>query len=212
MNKIWLLMFCLSLYSGVNAQTHVVIIDFQKNSREALENEMGYSQNSVIGAIDESMAKLGYKGKADKEFVVYRGVALPELGGGAYDLYYTVDKKSGKDHEFSLIRMMISKGDKNFITSSSDPGIMGKAKTYLDSLQNMVSVYDYEQKVLAQAEMVKKQEKKLKNLLEESTDLEKKRRKVEEQITENNRAQQSQQQELENQRKILETMKGTRKE
>ena len=110
------------------------------------------------------------------------------------------------------MRMMISKGGKIFITTATDAELMGKARTYLDSLPHLVAVYDYDQQVLAQADFVKKNEKKLNNLLEDAIDLEKRRRRIDEQITENKKAQVTQQQELENQRKILETMKSNRKE
>ena len=212
MKKYLLLILCLSFYLMGIAQTHVVTIEYQKADQEALENEMAYSQNAVFSAIDENMSKLGYKGKNEKDFVVYRGAVLPELGGGAYDLYFSVDKKNKKDKENSMVRMMISKGGKIFITSSTDAEIMGKARTYLDSLPHLVAVYDYDQQVLAQADFVKKNEKKLNNLLDDAIDLEKRRRRIDELITENNKAQVSQQQELENQRKTLETMKSNRKE
>ena len=89
---------------------------------------------------------------------------------------------------------------------------MAKAKTYLDNLWDMIAVYDLEQQINSQVEMVKKNEKTIKNLQEDGNDLEKKRKKTEEEINNNNKAQVSQQAELENQQTILETLKGKRKQ
>jgi hypothetical protein len=200
------------LYCSAFAQTHTATVDYQKVSREALVNEVNYSDNTVSGAIEENMRKNGVKGKSSKGFIVYKGIAIPELGSGSYDLYFSVDRKSKKEKEISSITMMISKGEDNFITSASDPEIMSKAKTYLDNLWDMISVYDLEQQIGAQEDLVKKNEKKLKNLAEDGTDLEKKRKKIEEEIKDNVTAQTSQQEELDNQRKILETLKGKRKQ
>lgn len=211
MKIILLCCICLLPASAIFAQTHTVTIDFQKSTREALESEVGYSQNTVFGAIDQSMSNRGYKAKSQKDFVLYKGVSIPELGGSAYDLYFSVDKKSPKDNTSSLLRMMISKGGDDFITASSDAEVIGRARTYLDSLQKMVAIYDYDQQVLAQSELVKKQERKLKGLIDDSYELEKKKRHIEEQIKENGKAQSAQQEELENQQKILVSMKSSRK-
>ena len=200
------------LFSGAMAQSTVINVDYQKTVREALQNEIGYPEKTVSYAIDETMSKMGIRGKSNKGFTVYRGVVLPDLGGNACDLYFSVDRKSKKEKESSLVTLMISKGGEDFITDSSDAILIGKAKSWLDSLVNRVAVYDLEQQIKSQVEMVKKNEKKIKNLQEDGNDLEKKRKKTEEEINNNNKAQVSQQAELENQQTILETLKGKRKQ
>ncbi len=212
MKKIRLLFSVMIIYSGAFAQTHTVNVDYQKVSREALVNEIYFSEKTVSNAIEASMDKLGIKGKSSKGYIVYKGVRLPELGNDAYDLYFSVDRKSRKEKETSSVTMMISKGEDNFVTSSTDAALMTKTKAYLDNLWDMVGVYDLEQQIVAQEDLVKKNEKKMNNLTEDATDLEKKRKKIEDDINNNKKAQVSQQEELENQKKILETVKGKRKQ
>ena len=212
MKKSCLLIFFSLVFSGVIAQTHVVHIDYQNTGREALANEIGYPEKTVNYAIDDRMAKQGIKGKSNKGFMVYHGVMLPDMGGSVLDFYFSVDRKSKKDKENSLITLMVSKGGENFITDSSDALLMGKVKAWLDTLGNMVAVYDLEQQIASQEDKVKKNERKLKNLQDEGKDLVKKRKKTEEEINDNNKAQASQQEELENQKKTLETLKGNRKQ
>ena len=173
---------------------------------------MNFSEKTVADAIRDNMAKVGVKGKSNKGYTVYKGVKLPELGDDTYDLYFSVDKKSKKEKETSAVTLLISKGDDNFITSSSDAGVIGKAKTYLDNLWDMVGVFDLEQQINSQQDLVKKNEKKANNLVDDASDLEKKLKKTQDQIEDNKKAQASQQEELDNQRKILETLKGKRKQ
>ena len=212
MKKFRLLFLSILICSGTFAQTHTVMVDYQKVSREALTNEVYFTEKTVSNAIEESMDKIGAKGKSSKGYTVYKGVKLPELGSDSYDLYFSVDRKSKKEKEISAVTLMISKGDDNFITASSDAGIMAKAKTYLDNLWDMVAVYDLEQQISSQEDLVKKNEKKANNLVEDAADLEKKRKKVEQDIEDNKKAQVSQQEEVGNQKKILETLKAKRKQ
>ena len=212
MKKIGVLFLSMALYCSAFTQTSTVNVDYQKVSREALFNEIGFAQKTVAYAIEDRMGKAGVNGKSIKGFMVYKGVKLPELGADTYDLYFSIDRKSKKEKETASITLMISKGEDNFITHSSDPVLMTKAKTWLDNLWDMVGVYDLEQQINAQAELVKKNEKKMNNLTEEATDLEQKKEKTEQDIKDNKKAQSSQKEELENQKKILETIKSKRKQ
>ena len=212
MKKFRLLFLSILICSGAFAQTHTVMVDYQKVSREALTNEIYFAEKTVSNAIEESMDKIGAKGKSSKGYTVYKGVKLPELGSDSYDLYFSVDRKSKKEKEISAVTLMISKGDDNFITASSDAGLMAKAKAYLDNLWDMVAVYDLEQQISLQEDLVKKNEKKANNFIEDAADLEKKKKKVEQDIVDNKKAQVSQQEEVENQKKILETLKSKRKQ
>ena len=212
MKRICLMILGIWFFSGAYAQAHTVTVEYQKISREALQNEISYPEKTIGNAIEESMAKLGFKGKSSKGFTVYKGVSLPELGSVSCDLYFSVDRKSKKEKETSTITLMLSKGDDNFITASSDEALIAKAKDYLNNLWDMVAVYDLEQQITEQQDLVKKNEKKMINLAEDAVDLEKKRKKTESDIEDNKKAQVSQQEEVENQKKILETLKGKRKQ
>ena len=212
MRKIGSLILCILGYSFSIAQTQVTKVEYQKSDREGLVNEIGYADKTVSGAIEERMVNLGVKGKNIKGFMVYKGVVLPELGGSAYDLYFSIDRKSRKEKESATITLLISKGDERFVTSSSDPDLFTKAKTYLDNLWDRVGVYDLEQQIAEQENLVKKNEKKMNGLIDEASNLEKKKKKIEKDMEENSKDQTSQQKELENQRTLLETLKGKRKQ
>jgi len=209
MKKIVVLVLLFVLNLHANAQSRTSTVEYQKTDREAIVNEVPFSEDMITRAIQDTLEKLGYKGKESKGFIVYKGVKMPALGSEAYDLYFSVDKKSKREKDISKVTLMISKGFDIFVTEKSDPGLVRNAKTYLDSLRNTVAIYDKGQQISEQEEVVKKAEKKIENLAEDAQDLQKKKKKLEKEIEDNIKEQADQQKELEKQRQVLSTLKGT---
>ncbi|CAN5723064.1 hypothetical protein BH11BAC4_BH11BAC4_15730 [soil metagenome] len=203
-------LFCIS-NALLFAQTKGMDVEYQKQLRPAVVNDLPFDAKTVEKAIDDTLSKLGYKSTSSKGFTVYKGVRLAELGPDSYDLYFMVDKKSRKDNENSTVTLMLTKGFDAFVSSSSDPSVYEHSKTYLDSLRNTVARYDLEQQIMAQEEAIKKADKKNTDYREEGKDLEKKKRKLEDQIADNIKDQANQVKELEKQRQILEVLKRKRK-
>ena len=154
---------------------------------------------------------MGYKGKDVKGFTVYKGVRLADLGSDSYDLYFSADRKSRKEKEYSTLTLMIAKGFDSFVADSTDSRLMSNAKNYLDTIKVMIGAYDLEQQIIAQEDAIKKADKKYTNLIEDGQDLEKKRKNIENDIAENIKNQANQKAETEKQRQILETLRAKRK-
>lgn len=191
------------------AQSSVTTVEHQKVAREAIMNDVPFSEDVIAEAIKDTLQKLGYKGKDSKGFTVYRDVKLPALGSDSYDLYFAVAKKSKREKEVSQVTMMISKGADNFITEKTDPALFHNAKNFLNHLHHTVASYHHSQKITGQEEVVSKIEKKITSLEEEADDLQKKKKKLEKEIEDNIKEQANQQKELEKQRQVLSTLKGT---
>ncbi len=212
MKKLNIFIFLIVSYSASLAQSRINTVEYQKINRDAIVNEIPFPQNLVAKAIEDSLERMGYKGKDSKGFAVYRSVKMPALGNDSYDLYFSVDRKSRKEKEISQVTMMISKGFDSFVTEKSDPGLMQNAKTYLDSLRNIIAVYDHRQQVSEQEDLVKNIEKKVSGLNNDADDLQKKRKKIEKEIEQNIKDQANQQAELDKQKQILETLRGSGKQ
>jgi len=211
MKKIIAIVLSVVLNLHAHAQSRTSNIEYQKTDREAIVNEIPFPEDMITKAIQDTLETMGYKGKENKGFMVYKGVKMPALGSEAYDLYFSVDKKSKREKDISNVTMMISKGFDAFVTGKSDPDLFRNAKTYLDSLRNTVAIYDKAQQVSEQEEVVKKTEKKMENLAEDAQDLQKKKKKLEKEIEDNIKEQADQQRELEKQRQVLSTLKGAGK-
>lgn len=208
MKRILVLFFLLAGYAGMG-QSKVSKVEYQKVGREAIVHELPFEEDMVTKAIQDTLEKLGYKGKESKGFVVYKAVKLAALGSGAYDLYFAVDKKSRKEKSSSHVTMMISTGFEEFVTEKSHPELVHNAKAYMDNLRHTVALYDHNVQIAEQEEAIRKVEKKIEDLAEEAQDLQKKKKKLEKEIDDNNKEQADQQKELEKQRQILSTLKGT---
>lgn len=201
------------LFAGfISAQSHTAMVDYKKINYEAVVNEVPFPEKTVSNAINDKMEKMGYKGKSSKNFMVYSGVRMPELGNDLYDLYFMTDRKSRKEKETTVLTLLLSKGLESFINDSSDVTVINNAKTYLDNIKVMIAAYDLEQQIKDQEDVVKKTDKKLNTLRDDGADMEKKRKKMEQQIEDNKKNQSDQQAELERQRQILETLRSKRKQ
>ena len=63
----------------------------------AVINELPYSADILEDAIKKKMTQLGFTGKQDNGYIVYKKVSMPTLGPGTYNLYFKADKKSRKE-------------------------------------------------------------------------------------------------------------------
>lgn len=194
------------------AQATTATVEYLKINRQAVVNDIPFPEKTIKDAIDNKMQQMGYKGKESKGYMVYKGVRMPELGSESYDLYFMADRMSRKNKDNSTLTLLVSKGYDNFAADSTDGSLIKNAKTYLDSIRNMIAVYDLELQIQAQEDAVKKADKKYTNLIEDGESLEKKRKNIEKDIEDNKKDQANQKAEAEKQKQILETLRGKRKQ
>ena len=212
MKKLLPLLILLSISISGLTQSYTGTVEYQKALRQAVINNIPFPEKVVSGAIEDTMQKMGYKGKEAKDFTVYRGVKLPEFNNIPLDLYFMVDRKSKKEKENSTVTLLLSKGFDDFITQAVNPELIEKAKVYMDSLRNIIGYYELEQQIAEQESVIKDNAKKSTNLVEEAADLQKKVKKLEKDIENNTKEQANMKTETEKQQQILETLKGKRRQ
>ncbi len=201
-----------AFYLSVQAQSEITTVNYLKIDRQAVANEIPFSEKTIMKAIDNKMQQMGYKGKDTKGFTVYKAVRLPELGSANYDLYFIAERKSRRNKENSTVTLMISKGEENFATVKDDAALMDNAKKYLENILPMITTYDLEQQINDQQDAVNNADKKYNNLIDEGQSLEKKRKNIEKDIEDNKKYQANQAIEIEKQKQKLEALKGSRKQ
>lgn len=193
------------------SQARYAFIDYKDAQKAAVVNDFSYQESIVSKAIQDKMQKLGYKGKESKSFIMYKNVTISELGNNAYDLYFKIDRKSRKEKDVTSVTMLLSKGNETFVTEADDAQAIKNAKYFLDNLIPNVQAFDLQKQITDQEDVVKKTEKKYKNLLDDADDLQKRKRKIEQQIEENIRDQKDQQTEIEKQKQLLQVLQAKRK-
>lgn len=211
MKKLIATLSILILSVAVFAQAKLATADYQKTMQPAVEVEIPFPEKTVLKAIDDTLQKMGYKGKETKGYVVYKGVKMPQLGTESYDLYFKTDRKSKQQKDVTILTMMISSGFDKFIGETTDAPVINNAKSFLNKQTDMVVAYDLEQQIKDQEESTKKADKKLSGLVEDAESLQKKKTKLDNDIAENLKQQETQKAEAEKQKQILVTLKGKRK-
>lgn len=203
-----LFFFC----TGAFAQARTVTAEYQKSMQPAIEVEVPFAEKTVANSIIEKFEKKGYKGKENKGFISFKGVRLPELGNGEYDLYFKVDRKSRQQKDASILTLLISSGYDKFISESDNPDLIDSAKKMLNEQTNVTAALDLELQIKDQDNVNKKAEKKLADLLEDNESMIKKKAKLEKDIEENLKKQEEQRAEIEKQKQIFETLRAKRKQ
>jgi hypothetical protein len=203
-------LFCLQ--HTANAQAVSGQSDYNKNMYNAITNEYPFGEGTTDDAIVAKFKALGYSCKNDNDYRVFKGVKIPELGPDTYDLYFRTDKKNKKEKDKSVVYMLISKGNQNFVHEAAEPALFANAKTYLNNLVADVQANDLEKQIAGQEEIVKKANKKLSNLTDDGQDLVKKQNKIAQQIADNKNDQTDQQKEVQQQQQILDNLKAKRKQ
>jgi hypothetical protein len=196
----------------VFAQARTATADYNKTIQPAIEIEVPFEEKTVLKSLVEKMEKKGYKGKESKDYTVFKGVNMSELGSGTYDVYFKTDKKSRKEKDITILTMLISGGYEKFIGEGDEPSLFNNAKSFLNSNMETAVAYDLELQIKEQEEATQKATKKYNNSVEDGQDLVKKKEKIEKEIVENTQKQADTKAESEKQLQILETLKAKRKQ
>jgi hypothetical protein len=204
-------LFCIFFNFCLQSQTRFGIAEFNKKEVPAVIGEIPYQQDITKDGLQKYFEKLGYKSKKAKDYFLYNGISLPQLGSQPLDLYFMVDRKSRQDKGTSVITLLVSTGFENFINDSTNPDLIAASRIYLTNLREVVAEYDLDLQIENQEDVIKKAEKKFINLQEDGMDLEKKKKKIEEEIAKNIVDIAQQKVEKERQKQILDNLKSKRK-
>jgi len=194
------------------AQARTATAEYNKNIQPALEIEIPFEEKTVMKSLVDTLEKKGYKGKENKGYTIFKGVNLPEIGPGSYDLYFKADPKSRKEKDITVLTMLVSSGGEKFISESDDATVISNSKAFLESHTDNATAYDLELQIKTQQDATEKADKKYNNLVEDGQDLVKKKEKLEKDIADNQQKQTDQKAEAEKQRQILNTLIGKRRQ
>lgn len=211
MKKIIGLVVLIAFYAGTQAQSYTGTADYKKMSRQAIFSEVPFGEKVTEAAIRDSLEKLGYKPKESKGFMVYRGVKLSSLSNEPLDIYISVERKSRKEKEISVITMLLARGEDNFVTQGVDPGIIENGKSFLNGFTNYIDSYNLEQQIAEMEEIRITNEKKTASLTSDAEDLQKKKKKIEKEIEDNIKEQADHKEASEKILQSLEALKSKRK-
>jgi hypothetical protein len=212
MKKLFFSLLAVLIYATGFSQAFTTTALYQKSEVPALQIEIPYPSKTVDKAIDDMMSKMGYNGKGDRDYTVYKDVKAGQISStDAYDLYFETDRKSRGEKNITTVTFLISPAYGKFVSDSTNPTVVENGKQFLNNLVAIVTAYDLEQQISDQQDIVKKADKKLNNLVDDGNDLAKKEKKIEDDIQQNSKDQADQKAELLRQKQILATLMSQRR-
>ena len=205
------------LFNSAFSQVSQEAIEYDKKKHIAFKMEYDYPPEAVQNALVQRMEQLGYRGKEekgllnrDKGFVVHKGAFVTEVNEKSMDYVFKIEPKAKKDKNGSAIYMVVMKEGANAVSSFTDSEVE-RVRSFLTRLVPDVESSHLEMQIKGQEGGVAKSEKKFKTLQSDSLSLENKIRDLHIQLDKIIKDQQFQQKEIENQKKLLDEMKGKRK-
>jgi len=223
MNRVFLFALLVSLISLTTfSQVSQETIEYNKQKHSAFKMEYAYSAEVVENALAQRMDQLGYRAKEEKDkgllnlfnkdkgFMVHKNAFVTEINEKSMDYAFKVEPRNKKDKIGSVIYMVIIKDGVNATTIFNEAEVE-KAKSFLTNLSPDVESSQLEMQIKGQEEGVAKSEKKFRTLQNDSLILENKIRELHVQLEKIIKDQAFQQKEIENQKRLLDEMKGKRK-
>ena len=165
-------------------------IDFQKTQQSGAAIQLPYASGTVEDAVKEYMTKRGYKSSSTKGFIVFRSAPLDSLDTDLSDLYFSVERKSRKESDVTIITLLPAKKNEDLLTrSQTDSTRIDRARYFLDNMAPQIDAYQVQLQVNSQTDVMKKAEKKMNNLMSDQNDLNKKIRKLQSDSAQNKKDQ-----------------------
>ncbi len=212
MKKILLSLIAMaSAWIQPRAQAYEDKIKYDKKSQDCIAIDYNYPPQAVQNAFDARMLKSGYKGReekgilnANKGFVIYKNVALPDISTDRIDYIVWVDRQSRRNSDASTLYLILQKDGQN-ILHTMPAADAGRAKTWLNNMSPDIESANLEIQIGDQQDAVTKAEKKLNSLKDDQISLEKK-------LKQNKEDQDKTQADIDNQKKVLSDLISRRKQ
>ncbi len=187
-------------------------VEHSNGDKVAAVIELPYPVDEVENVIKDYLAKKGVKGDKSKGFEVYRSAKLKDGDAELNDLHFKVERKSRKEKDITVVYLLVGRPSENVgARTPSDRHKVDEAKSFLNGLAPSAEAYHLEVQINEQMEVVKKADKKMAGLVEDSVSLLDKIKSLQTKLEANRAEQQKQVEEVAKQRSILEAMRNRRK-
>ena len=178
-------MFGCLLSAAIQAQRiYVSGITVNKQEETAVSGEFLFSEEIIKTVLRERLSGLDAKDEKRNGFIVYKGIRITELSPDKLDLYIRIDQAEGKEHDNTVVRLLVSRGYDNFIREGTDQQIIDNLKTFLQSLQPAAEALSLKRNIEAQEELLKKAERRRNDLIDDLAELRKKIAKLQNELDE----------------------------
>ncbi len=175
LSLVLLLVFALRVEAQKQTKQYLGKVKYGKTEQEATIFEIPYPASQVEEGLKDLAAKQGIKVREKNGFFEARGLVLQKIGSNKHDVYYRVDK-DGKN-ESKVYMILAEPGEDLANRTSSHAALAGSAAggaVILASIGPHLDEQDFNMVKMDQEAEIKKTERKLADLQDEQTKLQKK--------------------------------------
>lgn len=123
------------------------------------------SESDVEGAMRQRLeTQSGMKSTRSNGFVSYLNQPFPEFGPASYDIYVKATKNGNRKSNVTYLYFVVTKGNMNPVTSSSDPQVVQNIESFLNGFVPYAKAYSTQTKINDLNKQLSKQEKEYQSL------------------------------------------------
>jgi hypothetical protein len=185
------------------AQAYEGMIKIKKVEEPAIIMMYRYPASVVENAFKAHLTDKRLKGSKSNGFLVYANSIIGEIAPMPLDYSFKFDKSGKKDKEVTTVYLRML-GANALVTDNDRASMVQGAKAFLESIVPVVEQSDLVDQIKKQESVVLQEEKKLKKLKDDQSDLEKK-------LKDNEKKQYDQENVLRSQRNFLDNLKSKKK-
>lgn len=202
MKNFLMLLLCIALQKSYG-QVYESKVDYNRIQQAAVVSEYNYSEQIVEKTLRDKLERMGYKIKSTKGFLVISNATLSDISSKPMEYAFKVERKSRKEKGIAVLSAIINENGVNATADNT-----ARLKSFLADLIPSIEAVNLDFMVNEQFNAVVKSQKKLKNLQDDQSSIERKVRNLQDDLKKNAREQGDLQKEITKQQEVLDGFKA----
>ncbi len=196
-----MLLLCIAVQKSYS-QMYESKVDYNRTQQAAVVSEYNYPEQIVEKTLRDKLEHMGNKIRSSRGFLVISNATLSNISSKPMEYAFKVDRKSKKEKDVAVLSAVMIENGVN-ATAENTAGL----KSFLTDLIPFIEAVNIDFMVNEQFNAVVKSQKKLKNLQDDQSSMERKVRNLQDDLKKNAREQDDLQKQITKQQEVLDAFK-----
>ena len=201
--KNFLMLLLIIAFQKSYGQIYESKVDYNRTQQAALVSEYNYPEQIVEKTLRDKIERMGYKIKSTRGFLVISNATLSDISSKPMEYAFKVERKSKKEKDIAVLSAIMNENGVNATADNT-----ARLKSFLTDLIPSIEAVNLDFMVNEQFNVIVKSQKKLKNLQDEQSSMERKVRNLQDDLKKNAREQDDMLKEITKQQELLEAFKA----
>ena len=201
--KNFLMLLLIIAFQKSYGQIYESKVDYNRTQQAALVSEYNYPEQIVEKTLRDKIEQMGYKIKSTRGFLVISNATLSDISSKPMEYAFKVERKSKKEKDIAVLTAIMNENGVNATADNT-----ARLKSFLTDLIPSIEAVNLDFMVNEQFNVIVKSQKKLKNLQDEQSSMERKVRNLQDDLKKNAREQDDMLKEITKQQELLEAFKA----